>query len=342
MDNSDSHFVADTNVVRAWQVVAAVVVVYDHVLTFDQEVEYIWVRLFTITSIGHNIKPHAKKRNWSLSKVLFLMNRYTTEALLGVHLNNDIGKCQSSFIIVILILNQFLRYLFPLFAYRCVKLFNVQGYLHMFLIWLASFVMMMRISAIYSHARPTVIILISLFIGEVVAMLVVIIITLKDVQASAYSSDLICNPLSIAKFFHGFWAVPAIVETILFGFVIRSGLRRLGTKKMWTGSAVLDVVLRDHLVYFLISEVLFLCNVGSTAYLLTYRGHIEGSGNVPWLQIPYSLSLAGLSTLVSRLIINLQSVYYRPTHHSEVGTMSSLRWGHHNQGQETYTNHADF
>ncbi|KAF5369990.1 hypothetical protein D9758_001307 [Tetrapyrgos nigripes] len=250
----------------------------------------------------HNVNVCSKKRKWSLSKVLYLLNRYLAEILLGLEIRRG-------------------------------RLYSIQGYLNMILIWIASFVMMMRIYAIYSRSRYITISLIFLLVVEVAAMLGFRVSSLLRIYPAP--EGLLCARLGIPVYFPGFWIVPAAVETVLFAFLVCSGIQYARTRKIWSSSVILDVLLRDHVIYFLVIEVIFICNVVSTLYVMKHK---VDAGKIPWLQIPYALSLAFMCNLVSRLILNLQAAYYAPMLTSnQIGTTaSSLRWHHETATQSTF------
>ncbi|KAK7060242.1 hypothetical protein VNI00_001007 [Paramarasmius palmivorus] len=181
----------------------------------------------------------------------------------------------------------------------CSALFWLQGYLNTAVIWIASTIMTLRVIAMFPQSRVIRYSALLVLVAELIAMLAILSVTLRGTR-----------------------------QTVLFLLAIWNAVYQLKIRKVWNRNEVLSVLIRDSIFYFFVSELSFAANAGLTLYVfkeglyLGFRQH-----RTPWLQIPYSLSATANTILVARLILNLQSAFYKPTF-SPTDTLTTIDWVH--------------
>ncbi|KII91149.1 hypothetical protein PLICRDRAFT_496837 [Plicaturopsis crispa FD-325 SS-3] len=193
------------------------ITLYDHVITIDEEVELIW------------------RKPWSVSTILYLIVRYCgdTTFIVGsaVFLSNGLP------------------------ASVCYRYFLFQSWVSTPVVWTMQLVMQMRVFALYGRSKKIAALTGLLFAGEMVVnvwMLARIYSKQHGVTAITlpYPSVAICSMINIPSFF-GFWYLPMICfETVLFALALWVGIRHVQDMRKWTFSGILRVILRDSLFYF--------------------------------------------------------------------------------------------
>ncbi|KAK0461917.1 uncharacterized protein EV420DRAFT_1527892 [Desarmillaria tabescens] len=292
---ADEEIVRGLDVVRICQLVATTVVLYDHVITFGQEVEYIW------------------SKQWSASKTLFILNRYLGEFLL----------MYASYVI---------RDVF----------FRFQGYFNALLICIGGAVMSLRVVAMHEASKKILTLVGVLLFGELISMVTVLSLSFRTVKGLAtfhpysyrrlltiavvlqQSSVHACIASGVPHYYWTFYLFPMVLETVLFSLALSVAFRHIRERGLLTGESVLDVLFRDSIYYFIIIECAFSANVATAFYVTRHGRYSKGVLHVPWLQIPQGVSISVTILVVSRLILNLQHVYYLPIRNHSV--VSSIQW----------------
>ncbi|KIJ59361.1 hypothetical protein HYDPIDRAFT_118570 [Hydnomerulius pinastri MD-312] len=227
-----AEYISVTRVVqitRICQLAPYVVMFYDHVLTFDQEVEHIW------------------KSSRSLNTAVFVILRYSGSAvaLLSVfaflaqaHASNDL----------------------------CRVFLLLQGWPICFITWLVQLILQMRLYVLYNNSKKILYLTGGAYIAEIVAMSTIVVIA--NVSTDAVNEPapglFICTNLNTPKIFYSFWLAPLVFELILCLLAIRIGIQRskdhLGPALI-SGTRLVNVIVMGNVMYFV--GVLLSCIVGA-------------------------------------------------------------------------------
>jgi len=205
----------DDSFVHFCQLAASVTTLYDHILTFDLEVEYIW------------------KRRWTHLKALFILARYFGDFLLisicVVFLNPDVG---STF---------------------CDVGLKFVGTGSMVVILITQVIMQLRIKAMYDKVMSRVITI--FWILEVLAVLALGIASLAAIDVTPYTLQGIrmCNSTYLPPFAFLFWVPIIVFEAFLFSLALRMAYHNFLEIGSWRGVSLLHVVLRDNFIFFVIA-----------------------------------------------------------------------------------------
>ncbi|PBL02763.1 hypothetical protein ARMGADRAFT_1072202 [Armillaria gallica] len=274
---ADEEIVKGLGVVRMCQLVATTIVLYDHAITFGQEVEYIW------------------SKQWSASKILFILNRYLGELVLIAEGILFIKSSQSDL-----------------------------GYFNAFLICVGGAVMSLRVVAMHEASKKILALVCALLIGELISMVTVLSFSFRTITALQLSQVHACIRTGVPHYYWTFYLFPMALETVLFGLALSVAFKHIQERGLLSGESVLDVLFRDSICYFIVIECAFIANAATAFYLTKHGVYNKGVFHVPWLQIPQGVSISITILVVSRLILNLQHVYYLPIRdHSLV---SSIQW----------------
>ncbi|KAK0206765.1 hypothetical protein DFS33DRAFT_617772 [Desarmillaria ectypa] len=195
---ADEEIVRGLGVVRMCQLVATTVVLYDHVITFGQEVEYIW------------------SKQWSASKTLFILNRYLGEFLLIVEGILFITSYQSD-----IVSNVFFRF---------------QGYFNALLICIGGTVMSLRVVAMHEASKKILALVGALLIGELISMLTVLSLSFRTVTVLQQSRVQACIATGVPHYYWTFYLFPMVLETVLFALALSVAFKHIREKGLLTGN----------------------------------------------------------------------------------------------------------
>ncbi|KIJ62704.1 hypothetical protein HYDPIDRAFT_30295 [Hydnomerulius pinastri MD-312] len=133
---------------RMCQMAPYVVMLYDHVLTFDQEVEHIW------------------KRSWTSSTILYLILRYIGGAF---GLFSAMGQWSSTLYVTNAVLCDFANIVRPMFESGNVFLY-LQGWPASLTVWLVQYILQMRLYVLYGKSKKLLVCMGAAYFGEIIAM----------------------------------------------------------------------------------------------------------------------------------------------------------------------------
>ncbi|KDQ60213.1 hypothetical protein JAAARDRAFT_32589 [Jaapia argillacea MUCL 33604] len=264
-----------TGLTRSCQLAAALIAVYDHVTTFDQEVELIW-----------------RKRR-SVSKILFLMVRYCGNAViiavLGIFfIEASTAKIRKGLIIF-------------------------QGTASLMIVWLVQILMQFRIYALYNRSPPISVVLLSCFFIQVVAIAALLVFDFREFEVTATPAPAIkfCTIARAPSFLYGLWIPIITFESILFALALyKSACRFCSTVPGgWTGVSLLDVMIRDSVLYFFVTFAVYLTNA-----VVWFALPPE------WIEITEAFSLSLTCIMGCHLLLNLLGAYYGENVLSPSGT----------------------
>ncbi|KAF7355725.1 hypothetical protein MSAN_01490400 [Mycena sanguinolenta] len=272
--------------------------VYELVVTFDEEVERVW------------------SLKWRLPKLLFMFNRYITRGLLilqfiaGGYPGTTAGFCQ---------------------VYGYWQVFPAR-----LAILGAQAIMVIRLWAIYNNARNMLSFLAALYTLEVAAVVTCSAMAVETTQGASQPAPLSCGlePLSpmLRQYASGTWIAPVCFELIIVVLTVAKLLPPLPPQyrilEMMDGNFLkglsshpsvrnptLDILARDSLIYFafafsefLLASPLNQTNEGYVAFTLANAVLYETSFAAYYRSILLGPTAAISCIAVSRMIINIRSL----------------------------------
>lgn len=210
---------------RICQLVPSVVMVYDYLISVDQEVEQIWKRPRTTTTI------------------LYLILRYFG-TLCGVF-NATVFLSDVS--------EEF-----------CNTFMIMQGWPACFLVWLVQIILQMRLFALYNRSRKVLLLMGSAFLVEILAMIAILITAnlTSGTSNEPIPGVKICTNEDTSNSFYVFWLPILCFEFLLCSLAVRAGIQRSRDEISYMALSnrvfLFDVLIKGNVGYFL---VIFLVGV---------------------------------------------------------------------------------
>lgn len=254
----------------------ATCVVYDHLTTFNDEIQLVW-----------------KRPKWSVVQVLFLINRYV-----GIG-----SQIFSAFVLV--------RHSMMNTTESC-NFWNVlNGFLAAIILATMQGIMSYRVSSMYSHNRKIVILLIAAFVLELSLVIVIQVLILgvhSPIPQPAPGVSL-CAQDSFPSWTYAAW-IPIIVFELLVLLLSLSRavkyhqsvqILRVNNIHSYPTNSLAYILLRDSITFPFIT--LFVCTLNLIA-----------CARFPYLVTQFTFCLAAFVPIIlgSRLILNLRETYYQP------------------------------
>ncbi|KIK22136.1 hypothetical protein PISMIDRAFT_680676 [Pisolithus microcarpus 441] len=206
-------------ITRICQLVSSVVMVYDYLISVDQEVEQIWRRPKTTTTI------------------LYLILRYFG-TLCGVFnaavFFSDVSK-------------EF-----------CNTFMIVQGWPACFLVWLVQIILQLRLYALYNRSRKVLIFMGSGFLVEIMAMTAILVVAnlTSGTSSEPIPGVKICTNEDTSNSFYVFWLPILCFEFLLCSLAVRAGIQRsrddISFIPLSNRVFLLDVLVKGNVGYFLV------------------------------------------------------------------------------------------
>jgi len=212
--------IGNNDLVHFCQLAALVITLYDHFLTLDLEVEYIW------------------KRRWSNLKALFLLARYFGDFLLisicVVFLNRNVGS---------MFCNIGLKFV---------------GTGSMVIILITQVIMQTRIKAMYGKIMSRLITI--FWILETMGVLGLGIASLLVIDVTPYTLQGIrmCNPTYLPHYAFLFWVPIIVFETFLFSLALRMAYHNYLEIGSLLGVSLFHVILRDNFIFFVCAFAIYI------------------------------------------------------------------------------------
>ncbi|KAJ4485272.1 hypothetical protein J3R30DRAFT_1335372 [Lentinula aciculospora] len=219
--NNISTTVWDIDTIRCVNLAASIVILYDHLLTLDDEFRYIW------------------KKSWSLGKALFIINRYYS-LIATAGINNYA--------------------LFDLTEAVSFRFFYWEGWGGLITCMIAEIILQMRLYALYSLNKKILTVMIISFILSLAGAAVVVGFVLNDGAVQLDSDTLFCVP-TLPTYSYSFWIPRLAFETVLCILALIRGfqLRDEDTIDMdWSGSRLMKIMIKDSIGYYIIMFVIYL------------------------------------------------------------------------------------
>jgi len=272
MDPSDANllFTASLTATRFSTFASLAFLVYDHVLTLDAEIEFVW------------------RRAWSFGKVMFIFNRYFGLAVLAF---NSIVHFYHS----------------PTHSQFCEIFRAWTGIAVMLAVMSAEVILMARIYAVYDRSKRVLIIMAVLFAVNIMSSAMIIFLSPPGGTRSPPKALPGCFVVDQAASFFICWIPAFTFETILFSMMLYRGWGTLTGK---LSSPLMNVVIRDSIVYFIIIFAALFANCLTWA-LSPQTFNVELSGC--W-------TIASSCAFGSRLLLNIRERYFSEQTHVSCDT----------------------
>jgi len=194
---------------------AACIVLYEYLITLDDEIHLIW------------------NSSWSSIKILFLLNRYHALVAVAVNVYGLLGPS-------------------TLTQSFCNNFFRWQGWTEIITCILADGILQLRLYAMYYLDKRILALMLTCFGISMFVAGGILTNTLSNIHALAVPSPLggmICYPSHLPERFYLFWIPLLLFECLLWGLAMMRGLQTL----RYTGSfgrKLMIILIRDSLVYF--------------------------------------------------------------------------------------------
>ncbi|KAF8901976.1 hypothetical protein CPB85DRAFT_1438896 [Mucidula mucida] len=284
----------DIQATRYAALASGVIVLFEHVITFGDEIDLIWAS------------------HWKAGKILFIINRYFT--FTSVMFNQSIRQANtrelhsdstdstvqvSSRHPYLIPCTWFIALtLRPSNACSCEHFFRWQGWTGLFACMIAEVILQMRLYALYFLNKKILLLMLSTFLLSTAAAGTIMGKALSDIATESHvlPGFPACVPVagSIPSYFYAFWIPILLFETLLCILALH---RAFTSEGAIFGSArkLVHAMVRDSVFYFLVMFATYLTN------LLVWL-----NGRVSLLEIPIAFSVTLSCVLTNRIVLNVR------------------------------------
>jgi len=220
--------VRSLHTVRYAELSSTTIMLFDHLMTIDLEVELIW------------------QASWTLGKFLFILNRYHGLA--------------------ILIFNNYALFASRLTDSFCLVWFRWQGSVGVIMCMTTEVVLQFRLYALYFLSKKVLLLVFTTFFFVSVASATMMGAFLAEISVVSYNLDGVsfCVAKNITGHFYAFWIPILFYETFLCGLALLRGWHNFQSAPLsifFSGRWVFETLIRDSVLYFLIIFVTYLVNL---------------------------------------------------------------------------------
>lgn len=203
---------------RYTQLAATSIIIFDHLLTFDGEVEHIW------------------NASWSAGKVVYLINRYYTLASV--------------------VMNTYGFYRVHLTNEFCLHFLRWQGWTGLVSCLISEVILQMRIYAMYSLDRKVLAFMTISFAASIAISGWIMGTTLINMTPLAVHvpGGMFCMPVGISSHFYTLWIPMLLFELLLCTLALARGFSTFVSNGslIRTGQRLVVVLFRDSVIYFVV------------------------------------------------------------------------------------------
>ncbi|KAL7284254.1 hypothetical protein PYCCODRAFT_1430119 [Trametes coccinea BRFM310] len=214
---------------RYAELASTVIILFDHIITLDQEINLIW------------------RSQFSLGKVLFLVNRYY--ALCVVLFNNyalfNTNNLTDSF---------------------CLSWFKWQGWTGVITFVIAELILQLRLYALYFRDKRILALMATVCLGAAASSAYVMAHALSHISSVAvklpHTGSTVCMPSGLPGNFFALWIPMLVSESVLCGLALYRGFKSFmpGSNVFQNGKRIIEILVRDSLSYFVIIFATYLVN----------------------------------------------------------------------------------
>ncbi|KAJ6628539.1 hypothetical protein B0H10DRAFT_159510 [Mycena sp. CBHHK59/15] len=217
----------DIQATRYAQLASSAIIIFDHALTLDEEVELIW------------------KSSWSMGKALFVINRYYT--------------------LISVVINNYALFSPALTDSVSLRFFHWQGWTGLIACMIAEVILQMRLYALYFLNKKVLALMIVTFVLSSASAAVIMGTVLAGITATSHPIPGIsfCVPFGVPGYFFAFW-IPIIgFESLLCGLALLRGFQtfRASGSLFQSGRHLVSILIRDSVLYFLVMFATYFTNM---------------------------------------------------------------------------------
>ncbi|KAK0473745.1 hypothetical protein IW261DRAFT_1503180 [Armillaria novae-zelandiae] len=217
----------DVRSTRCAALASGVIVLFDHLITLNDEIELIW------------------RSPWSMGKILFIINRYYT-------LSSVIFNCYGLFTT-------------SLSDSFCHRFFQWQGWTGLIACMIAEVVLQMRLYALYLLNKKVLALMVTSFIicSACAAVIMGIVLSSISPALSILPGTSICAPSNIPDYFYAFWIPTIVFESLLCGLALFRGFQTFRSDGLLfsSGRQLVSILIRDSVFYFVVMFATYLTNL---------------------------------------------------------------------------------
>jgi len=207
----------DIKTIHYTQLCSACIVIFDHLITLDAEINLIW------------------PSSWTLGKTLFLLNRYYSLAAV--------------------VFNTYALFVPTKTNSFCLNYYKWQGWTGLVACMLAEAILQTRLYALYSLNKKILAFMLTCFALSVSlsAYIMGFVLSKMAVTAIALPADgMFCLASDIASNFYMFWIPLLAFECLLCGLALFKGLQTLRRRRsvLSSGRFLIVILIRDSIIYF--------------------------------------------------------------------------------------------
>ncbi|KAF9467225.1 hypothetical protein BDZ94DRAFT_1249888 [Collybia nuda] len=275
------------------QLATTVIIVYDHLTTFDREIELIW----------------AKK--WSLAQIFFIINRYLGDAVYMYV--KTIGTSPTIQNVT--------------FIWACFQTWGLN-----IVLWSMQAIMQHRIASIYSNSRKVIYTMATVYFLEIITMSTILGKALSTVHVTdeVIPGLFTIKVAGFPPWYYTMWIPPIFMEATIFGFALYAGYT-YSRDSLKLDLETASKSGRRSLTFILLRDSIFFPFIALLAYTLSVGGW-KGFPN-PGGQTTVSVAGVVACVLGPRLMLNLREAYYRPFTEEAQGQLSAgLEFNHDDTG----------
>ncbi|KAJ7050358.1 hypothetical protein C8F01DRAFT_1264234 [Mycena amicta] len=271
----------DIQTIRFAQLASSAIIIFDHAITLDEEVELIW------------------KSSWSMGKVLFIINRYYT--LISVCVNNY--ALFSPSLSDSVSIHQVLALPSPpdSQSYSCLAFFRWQGWTGLIAFMIAEVILQMRLYALYYLNKKVLALMLSLFVLCSATSAAIMGTVLNGISSTAHPIPDVtfCRPNNVPHYFFAFWLPVLLFESLLCVLALYRGFQtfRASVSLYQSGRHLVAILIRDSVLYFLVMFATYLTNL--LVWLIARPSLLE---------VPVAFSVALSCCLGNRIVLNVREV----------------------------------
>jgi len=244
----------DLQATKLFQVAAIVFLAYDMLITFGDEVERIW------------------KQPWSFTTFLYGLNRYL-----------------ALFVFIVIVVS-FQSKAWTENISACEHYYRYDGASTLVLVAVSEAIMMLRVYAIWQRNRYILILLSTLWVGQVAICGMGLAFTSRLPLPPGFVA---CIDTGVGKLFTPFWFMPLISDTFVFFLTL---WRNRQYSRMNANLPLMQLFVRDGALYFL---VIFSAN------LLNVTLYLSAPDSLKNITAGFSQTITPV--MVSRLVLNLRN-----------------------------------
>lgn len=219
-------FLEDVRTIRYSELASSTIIVFDHLITLDQEYNLIWTS------------------SWTLGKCLFLVNRYYT--------------------LLTLVFNNFALFSPNMTDSLCLSWYMWQGWTGVIAFVIAEMILQLRLYALYLLDKRVLAFMVMFSLCAAAASASVMGSVLSQITATAhpFPGHNFCVVENVSDHFYAFWIPMLASESVLCGLAVYRFMQnhRSRSTLFQTGRRLVENLIRDSVFYFVVMFAAYFTN----------------------------------------------------------------------------------